>query len=154
MHAVVPIEEGRTFLHVINFYGQTGARSSKALKTKNNSWIETIFELTATIGHDAAIIIGGDFNDDIFLNPIINNAIESRIWTHPRLTYSDSKPCNQLPTYSKHGEWDNPDKEKPSNLDTILVTSSFARTLCDSTVHRDLRLSTHCAVSCLSLIHI
>ena len=79
MHAVVPIEDGRTFLHVINFYGQTGARNFKALKAKRHSWIESIFEVTATIGHDAAIILGGDFNDDIFLNPIINNAIESRI---------------------------------------------------------------------------
>ena len=70
------------------------------------------------------------------------------MWTHPRLTYFESSPSNALPTYSKHGEWYNPDKEKPSNLDTVLVTSSFAKTLCDSNVHRDLRLSTHCAVSC------
>ena len=131
MRAVVPIEEGKTFLHLINFYGQTGARKSQMLRTKNSSWLNTILELTATIGHNAAITVGGGFNDDIFSNPIINNAIESRIWTHPRLTYSETKPSNLLPTYSKHGEWDNPEKEKPSNLDTLLVTSSFARSLCD-----------------------
>ena len=34
MHAVVPIQDGKTFLHVINFYGQTGARGSQGLKQK------------------------------------------------------------------------------------------------------------------------
>ena len=108
----------------------------------------TLFTFASTLDTNSAIVVAGDFNDDVFSNLVINNAVATRMWTQPRQTLSEHNPDNLKPTYSKHGDWNTTHDEAPSNLDTILITASLARTLVSSNVHQNLRLSTHCAVSC------
>ena len=69
MHAVVRIEEGKTFLHVINFYGQTGARNSKALKSKSNSWLETILTLLPRLATTQPLLLAVISMTTFFLIP-------------------------------------------------------------------------------------
>ena len=146
MYCMIPVEDGHTFDHLINYYILSAMQH--APEKQNNMRINSIFEFSATIDTNSAIILAGDFNDDVFHNQIINDATETRMWVQPRLTLTEHNPKNLLPTYSKHGNWDDVNNEAPSNLDTIIVTASLARTLVASEVHQPLRLSTHCVVSC------
>ena len=114
MYCFIPVEDGHSFIHLINYYGITGSRTNQQCKTKNNIYISHLFEFAAGLDTESAIIIAGDFNDDVFDNSTINGATETRIWAQPRQLFAEQNPENLKPTYSKHGSWNTTKDEIPS----------------------------------------
>jgi hypothetical protein len=105
LHAALPLGSGHTVLHVLAFYGYSGARSGNAwAKRKNELALRQLFRYGASLGR-VPVVIAGDFNDECATSPTMAQALQSGKWWDAALLEEQKKepPDEPPPTYVAGG---------------------------------------------------
>ena len=75
LHVAVPAGTGRTAVHVLSFYGYSGARSGNAwAKETNERAIRQVFRYAAAL-EGVPVLAAGDWNDDPERSPALDEAL-------------------------------------------------------------------------------
>ena len=89
LHAAVPVGTGRTVLHMLTYYGFSGARAGNAVaKRLNEAGLSQAFRYVAALGN-VPVVLGGDLNDNPESSRTLYNALQTGVWKGAALLEAD-----------------------------------------------------------------
>jgi hypothetical protein len=101
LHTAIPVGSGRTVVHLLVYYGWSGARSGNAeAKHRNELGLRQALRYAAALGK-VPVILAGDMNDEPASSPTLAEALQSGRWWDCALMEAQKQepPVIPSPTY-------------------------------------------------------
>ena len=82
VHGQMGVGSGATTVHILGYYGWSGARQGQQpAKNNNERGIRQLFKLAAQLGPKVPVVVLGDFNDEAATSEALQEVLDSGEWT-------------------------------------------------------------------------
>ena len=137
VHAAISWGHGRQLLHVISFYGYSGANSCAQRISVNEAMLAQVFEVLALLG-SVPVLLAGDFN----VKPETSNVIQRSKWIDACKSCASARGvAGPDPTCFVRST------SVGTRIDALIANESARGLLGESGVILDSVLPTHCPVA-------
>jgi hypothetical protein len=103
LHAAVPLGAGRQIVHILIYYGFSGARSGHSVaQALNEDGITQVLRLAAAFA-DEPVIVASDFNDCPESSAALAAAIQTGEWTDLAMAHAEARDTVAPPTSHQAG---------------------------------------------------